>query len=328
MVEGWDVRFLPLPSRGFVGDYARLDLPALFLVRKNYRGYSLHISGRAPGDLATVILPVKTGRSFQFQGRKVSDADLILVDRQEDIDLAIDGGIHAIVAYLPEETRLTVLRGSEPGAEYLSKPIRIVGGPEVALLKTMLGALFGPDPEAQIPDLRSPGLSGRLKDLLVAAVYGQDQDLPPWQPGSIERKARHARCARDIIEEKRHEPLTLTDLGIQVGVSVRTLQYAFQDHFGISPGRYHLLRRLAGAHTELKQADPAEVSVTQVATHWGFFHLGRFSRAYGSHFGELPSRTLSRRETRLFQGQRTPATRRAPRRPPVPDPETPRKASS
>jgi transcriptional regulator GlxA family with amidase domain len=33
-------------------------------------------------------------------------------------------------------------------------------------------------------------------------------------------------------------------------------------------------------------------SVTDVATRWGFFHLGRFAQAYGQLYGERPSQTL------------------------------------
>lgn len=48
------------------------------------------------------------------------------------------------------------------------------------------------------------------------------------------------------------------------------------------------------ARRDLLAADPQTGSVTEIAARWGFFHLGRFSRAYRSAYQELPSRTLVR----------------------------------
>jgi transcriptional regulator GlxA family with amidase domain len=56
------------------------------------------------------------------------------------------------------------------------------------------------------------------------------------------------------------------------------------------------LRRLRLDHVraELLKADPRLVSVTEVATRWGFLHQSRFAQQYRQRFGELPSATLHR----------------------------------
>ena len=57
----------------------------------------------------------------------------------------------------------------------------------------------------------------------------------------------------------------------------------------------HLRRiRLDRARRSLLVADPASVSVADVAARWGFFHLGRFAEAYRALYQEPPSRTLAR----------------------------------
>jgi AraC-like DNA-binding protein len=50
----------------------------------------------------------------------------------------------------------------------------------------------------------------------------------------------------------------------------------------------HLARRA------LSRGDPEKTSVTEIATDYGFWELGRFSVVYRSLFGESPLTTLRR----------------------------------
>jgi transcriptional regulator GlxA family with amidase domain len=101
---------------------------------------------------------------------------------------------------------------------------------------------------------------------------------------------------RDAISHVKNMagPVTVQDLTVAVGVSQRTLEYAFRDIMDTTPASYLRLYRLNAAHRELVRADQGETTVTAIAQQWGFTHPGRFSGAYRQLFGEAPSRTLSR----------------------------------
>ena len=79
-----------------------------------------------------------------------------------------------------------------------------------------------------------------------------------------------------------------------VGASERTFRTRCQEHLGLGPTRYLWLRRMHLARRALRMADPAAARVTEVATSYGFWELGRFSVAYRSLFGESPSASLRR----------------------------------
>jgi transcriptional regulator GlxA family with amidase domain len=90
-------------------------------------------------------------------------------------------------------------------------------------------------------------------------------------------------------------PYTAGELAAIAGVGVRVLQESFKQHVGVSPMTYLRRLRLDGVHTELSEADPWQVSVSEVAVRWGFTHLGRFAGAYRARFGVAPSQTLRER---------------------------------
>lgn len=78
-------------------------------------------------------------------------------------------------------------------------------------------------------------------------------------------------------------------------MSVRTLHASFQRCFGMSPMAYVRKMRLEHVREELLAwASDPDIRVTDVATRWEFFHLGRFAQQYRERFGESPSDTIRR----------------------------------
>jgi len=90
------------------------------------------------------------------------------------------------------------------------------------------------------------------------------------------------------------ETHTVSQLCNIAGVSERTLQYAFLEHYGVSPKTYLKNIRLNGARRELWKSNPHVSRVNEVAGSWSFWHMGQFAKDYRKLFGELPSDTLKR----------------------------------
>lgn len=85
-------------------------------------------------------------------------------------------------------------------------------------------------------------------------------------------------------------PLSIAELCVQLGMSRRTLQYAFHDALNLNPIAYLRAVRLNHVRRELRH----EESVTSAATKWGFWHFSSFAQDYRTMFGELPSVTAKR----------------------------------
>ena len=100
------------------------------------------------------------------------------------------------------------------------------------------------------------------------------------------------RMSMDFVEQHGGEYLSVEQLASAAGVSQRTLRDAFRGYFGVAPVQYLNRRTLHLVRNALKAADPSAATVTEMATQFGVWELGRFARDYCSLFGELPSKTL------------------------------------
>jgi AraC-like DNA-binding protein len=107
--------------------------------------------------------------------------------------------------------------------------------------------------------------------------------------------SRDVKRAIDYMHANLDAPVTIADISLTAGVAGRTLFKHFRDVRGVSPMQYLRSLRFEKARQELLNAD-AGTSVTEIATRWGFGHLGRFAVEFRKRFGESPSETLRRRQ--------------------------------
>ena len=147
-----------------------------------------------------------------------------------------------------------------------------------------------------VPDiLRTPDVARVMEETLTEAMVLSHARGEPAQLRNPQiRGARVMRRLEEALQANPDRALYSAELCAAVGVSYPTLRACCQDHLGMSPRRYLWLRRMHLARRALRQADPATRTVTEIATGYGFWELGRFSVTYHSLFGEAPSATLRR----------------------------------
>lgn len=97
--------------------------------------------------------------------------------------------------------------------------------------------------------------------------------------------------ARDLIDSRLNEALTVSEIVREVHASRRSLETAFQSVIGISPYQYILMRKLHAVRHVLQQS---KRSVLEVSAEYAFSNPARMAKMYKSIFGELPSETSSR----------------------------------
>lgn len=202
----------------------------------------------------------------------------------------------------------------EPGAAHLL--VRL----DRARLERRWAAMIGPDRRtalrpAPLLDLRTPAgqafvaavdlardvlgdgprtLIARVEDLVTRQfLLAQPHHVSLLFAGpDLSIAPRLIREAESFLEAHAREAVTVDEAAAAVGLSVRALQAGFRRHLGTTPTEHLRAVRLAGVHRELGRADPLLTTVSDIASAWGFGHLGRFAASYRARYGCAPSATL------------------------------------
>lgn len=127
------------------------------------------------------------------------------------------------------------------------------------------------------------------------AEYGRCVDDSPFSrtpPRTAASRQRAVERAESYVRAHPDSAVPISQLCRIAGVSERGLRNAFHSVRGMSPKQYLLTERLHGVRRALSDSSRHPTTVTDVATNYGFFELGRFAASYREAFGEAPSDTL------------------------------------
>ncbi|WP_170756100.1 AraC family transcriptional regulator [Ruegeria lacuscaerulensis] len=123
---------------------------------------------------------------------------------------------------------------------------------------------------------------------LISSQASKSASLQSCRSAAIVSRACDIAYSDDVCS------VGLVELCSEIGVSLRTLHYAFRDCIGISPATWLRRIRLNKVHKTLSASSVGEVQIKGVAIENGFFHQGHFAQQYKRVFGCLPEETLGR----------------------------------
>jgi AraC-like DNA-binding protein len=122
------------------------------------------------------------------------------------------------------------------------------------------------------------------------------------------REQRHMKIIarfEDVLAENSTRQLQIPELCKAISVSERTLRTCCANFLGMNPNRYIRLQHLNMVRAALRQAESPTATVSELATRFGFWELGRFAGIYQTVFGETPSSTL--RSAQILRQSQTSA---------------------
>ncbi|MFC5459294.1 AraC family transcriptional regulator [Massilia niabensis] len=281
---------------------ARINRLQLFVLRY---GAQVQITPTGFNDFALVHMSLKGTAEFECDGQRVylPEGQAAIVAPRKSIRLWWEEGSEQLILKVPH---VLVRELQPPGVGRNASPVLQSGlmganTPDSQwnlLLQSLLQILA--QPGEQRPHQAWIDHFERNITMFLMHQQGGLGRLPVPSAGTLaaidsgQGLVAASACDRmDALERymraKLSAPVSLVDLALAAGVSVRTLNMLCHRHHGVPP--MDLLRnmRLDAAQAVL-QARP-DASVTETALEFGFGHLGRFSAYYRERFGVLPKHT-------------------------------------
>lgn len=294
--------WLPLSCRQissgrFFGHYREVDLGSFLLVNEcqNQDVVKSAVTPQGVCTLSFIANEHNLERFSQYRGSSKSALYLLPADTEADILAPKD--IETIYVKLSQDVLMEKLRTvNEPFFQLNPNFLQVFQGAKhiEKLTESVRVMQFLASQAINTQDLlkmRKPFLDQLVLavDACDSVIGGNALDMEDWY-----RRSYIITQAKHYIDECLHkgENVSVVDLCEYFQVSARTLQYYFQVEYGLTPISYIRIERLNRARADLLNPVRSDVTVTEIATQWGFYHLSQFSKDYFSFFGEKPSETL------------------------------------
>jgi len=293
----WNLIIRQLERGNFEGDLLQFGIGD---IQAGYAAFhpGTYQQGAPPQGLRTLCI-LSDPSSHLIWRRKTIPANAVMVFPQgAEIDVvSIGGGVEVLTLSIPDErlAGLSKLLGFLDLEQLLNGEDVITVIPKAItelrrFLHRFCRKLQKNPAKLETPSIRYE-LEFELPRKFLSALSCSREKMP--KPNFRRRDFAMSRI-EDYLEEFPNDPHTIRDLCRVANVSERTLQYAFRERFGMPPKSFSLVLRLNGVHRELKNTETMSTTITDLATQWGFWHMGQFAADYRQLFGELPSATRKR----------------------------------
>ncbi len=245
-----------------------------------------------------VIVPANGTADFDFEDERITVSPVMAVIPRPSSSLRFRTGPQSALVIIRIARASLDLHLSRILGRTLDQPLQFDRSLNLAegtasrwnfAVQIIHAELFDPDSLLH----RGVGL-GQLEEFVMSSLlYTQPSNYSDELADPHHAERRAVRRARDFIERRLAEQLTVAEVAEAAGVSVRTLQAFFGEDLQQTPTAFIRNRRLERVRADLADAvGGSGATVTEIASRWGFNHLGRFSSVYQQRFGESPSQTL------------------------------------
>lgn len=264
--------------------YAVVESPPL-VVSLRTANLAFQVEGALQPGRTSVAVVDSARPGARWAGRELGLAG---VASARELDLRTTGA-STIMAIAVDENALHAQLADCPDAAELLGGLKRSGVLSNPLAANRLRSAVRSVCSGKPPPARS--IIGTLVPLL-SAVLAETDFHSVERNDAAHRRFTAVRVCERYMRENLDRSVTILDLSRACSMPSRTLINAFEAITGFSPMDYLKRLRLSAVNQTLRRSGKSVTRVSDVATDWGFWHMGHFARDYRAMFGESPSQTL------------------------------------
>jgi len=291
-MSDWNLHFRQLDCGPLQASIERVMCPKL-VVQRVKLSRRFHQSGFAPSEVLTFGLPDQFD-TIKWYGESAHEYSLMNFNRRSGFDAVSEAGFGADTLSIGSDAfqqEAAALGLPISGGQVASSADQyLIQNGDLKKIRAVVLGLLRVTSQDQCSKHIVNELQNDLIHLLVRSVA--DPDALTIKSNYSQRH-RAVERALDFIRTN-SSTNSLKEIYEYSGISYRTLNRAFKERFGVSPKQYIVAMKLVEVRKVLVTSG-STVRITDVASDWGFWHLGRFASDYKRMFGELPSDTLRSR---------------------------------
>lgn len=296
-VCSWDLNFIQLNSGKFHAELFQYGDPE-FLLSSLSIDRTMHQKGTAPG-LWTFGIPMSGSSEIIWKNILTESNSIIVYSPGSELEAISKSGFSVYTFSFSERTIITVanylkIYDIHKLLSRIKDSVQRVISSDLDSFRIEMGYLITRLKGAEENQLTTSDNLFSL-DILCSILKLLQLGKPERRRPSINNRFKAIKKVEEFINDSEKDiNITIPELIEISEVSERTLCYAFQDYYGISPKAYLKNYRLNQLHKALYSASRNTNAVAKIAKQFGFWHMGKLAKDYQQLFNEKPLETLKK----------------------------------
>jgi AraC-like DNA-binding protein len=289
--NGWDLDINEMTKQPFKVDIYAVHTFHMQLSFMHYHA-AMMIDGGYP-EGAVIFSCIKTNGVIHEKNRTYHNDDMIILDDNMRFDLIVSEPCYIFTFAIEKEIlerefesffKIPFTKVYKEQDIYLDmKQSEIY----YALFKEQMEIL-----KRRSPENTSTETYASLEIEILQKLFSHFQ----FRPKEINYLPRYIREGRELLKQNINATYKIADMVEDLQISKRTIQHGFKHYLGFTPKEYQQYIRLNGIRETILSMNDPEISLSEIAAQYNYFHQGHFSTEYRKFFGETPSQTLQRIE--------------------------------
>lgn len=289
---GWDLDFKLLSRNNFIA-YLNLYSNESFQLGRTKLIGTIHQNGLVPKGFRTIVLPANSGVSYNWLHKDVNSEQLLIFPRNGILESVSFDNFDVFVLSVSEQKLAALIdsfgfgnteRVFAESEKYLSL--------DSAFLRrfSMMANEFLHYTKNHVKLYSEEIENQMVEQILYVTLKYIDETNEIVQKSIIRKRDVALKKSLEYIIENRNRLLSVKELCDFSKVSERTLEYAFIEKYQVSPSHYVKAHHLNLVKNELLLSKGQKVKVADIASRYGFYHMGQFSIDFKKQFGISPSK--------------------------------------